>query len=86
MSHEDAKKFIKKINSDKSFREKVLSADKLSERMKIIAQDGFDVTKEEIELATEDFKTQDPELRRKEGLASDLSDILEILEYVVRPS
>ena len=85
MSHEDAKKFIKKIDSDKSFREKVLAANNLSERMNIIAQYGFEVTKEEIELATEDFKTKDPELRRKEGLAGDLSDILEILEYVVRP-
>lgn len=85
MSKEEAKKFIKKINSDNPFKEKVLAAENLSERMKIIAQDGFDVTKEEIELATEDLKTQDPELRRKEGLADDLSDILEILEYVVKP-
>jgi predicted ribosomally synthesized peptide with nif11-like leader len=85
MSKEDAKKFIKKINSDSSLREKIMGAEDLSERMKIIAQEGFEVTKEEIELATEDFKTQDPELRRKEGLAGDLTDILDILKYVIRP-
>ena len=86
MSKEDAKKFIKRINRDKSFKEKIVAAENLSERMNIIAHEGFEVTKEEIELATEDFKTQDPELRRKEGLADDLSDILEILKYVIRPS
>lgn len=85
MSQEDAKKFIKKVNNDQSFREKILSTQGLNERMKLIAREGFDVTKEEIELATEDFKTQDQELRRKEGLADACSDILQVLEYVVKP-
>ena len=85
MSQEDAKKFIKKVNNDQSFREKILSTQGLNGRMKLIAREGFDATKEETELATEDFKTQDQELGRKEGLADTCSDILQVLEYVVKP-
>ena len=58
MSQEDAKKFIKKVNNDQSFREKILSTQGLNGRMKLIAREGFDATKEETELATEDLKTR----------------------------
>jgi predicted ribosomally synthesized peptide with nif11-like leader len=62
MFKEDAKSFIKRINNDKSFREKVLNTENLNEAMNLITQEGFYVTKDIIELATEHFKSQNTKL------------------------
>jgi len=85
MSHEHAKEFIKKMSNNKSFRDEVFSFEGFNERMNYIVQKGFHVTKEEIELAFEDFKHKDPEIRRKEILFGACDDILQIVKNVLEP-
>ena len=83
MSYEHASEFIKKMSSNKSFRDEILGIEDFNERMGYIAQKGFHVTKKELELAFEDFKHKDPEIRRKEELFGVCDDILQLLEYVL---
>ena len=85
MSHEHAKEFIKKMNNNTSFRDEIFRIEGFNERMNYIAKKGYRVTKEEIELAFEDFKHKDPEIRRKEALFGACDDILQLLKYVLEP-
>jgi len=86
MSHEHAQELIKKMNNDNSFREEIFGIKGLNERMHYIVQKGFQVTKEEIELAFEDYKSEDPEIRVKEDLYEKFDDVLQMLEYFMKPS
>ena len=85
MSHEHAKELINKLSSNKSFRDELFSIKGLDERMHHIAQKGFNVTIEEIELAFKDYRHQDPEVRCKQDLFGVCDDILQLIEYVVNP-
>jgi len=85
MSHDHALEFINKLRNSKSFRDEIFGIEGFDERMNYIVKKGFHVTKEEIELAFEDFKHKDPEIRRKEVLFGVSDDILQLLKYVLDP-
>lgn len=48
MAHEIVEAFIEKIRTDEAFRSKIMSADSLDERIKLINQEGFNITAEDL--------------------------------------
>ena len=51
MPQEEAKGLIERMDTDESFREKVLAAPDVAARLRLAAAEGNDVTEEEIESA-----------------------------------
>ncbi|NTV03199.1 MAG: Nif11-like leader peptide family natural product precursor [Chlorobiaceae bacterium] len=54
MSLEQAKAFIEKMKTDEAFREKIMAIETPEERLKAIAEAGFECTGEEINEAGAD--------------------------------
>jgi predicted ribosomally synthesized peptide with nif11-like leader len=52
MSLEDAKRLIERLNTDEEFREKILAAPEVAERLDLVAAEGYDVTEEEMASAS----------------------------------
>jgi len=52
MSLEDAKRLIERLNTDEAFREKILAAPEVAERLDLVAAEGYVVTEEEMASAS----------------------------------
>ena len=52
MSLEEAKRLIERMNTDEAFREKVLEAPDVAERLRLAAAEGYSVTEEEVASAS----------------------------------
>lgn len=61
MSIEVAKEVIEKLKTDEAFRTKVMAVEDLEERMKLIHDEGFDCTLEEVKEAAGNLSDDDLE-------------------------
>ncbi len=52
MSAEDARKLIERLSTDEAFREKILAAPDVAERLDLAAAEGYNVTEEEVASAS----------------------------------
>jgi len=52
MSLEEARRLIERMNTDEAFREKVLEAPDVAERLRLAAAEGYSVTEEEVASAS----------------------------------
>ena len=58
MSTAESKRLLKRVHADERFRNRVISANNMMERMEIILSKGFDCSKDEVQRILDQYREE----------------------------